>query len=310
MAARNALKDIKRAKTHKGRRLLDAKEPKLVENSKTTMFIRGGRTSETVTQALKDLYVLRKPHAVIFKRKNIMRPFEDETSLEFFSNKNDASTFVFGSHSKKRPHNLVIGRFFDGHILDMVELGIENFASLRDFQTEKCAVGTKPCLVFVGEAFDTEPEYVRLKNLLIDVFRGANAEKVRLQGLEHVIQFTELDGKIFLRSYRVLLKKSGTRTPRVELEEIGPSLDLVKRRVKLASDDLWKRAVKKPKTLKPKKTKNISHDPFGSKLANIHMQRQDYSKLQTRKMKGLKRKTENQKDNSRAKRPRKTAKQK
>lgn len=46
------------------------------------------------------------------------------------------------------------------------------------------------------------------------------------------------------------MKKSGTRTPRVELEEIGPSLDLVKRRVKLASDDLWKRAIKKPKTLK------------------------------------------------------------
>jgi ribosome production factor 2 len=50
--------------------------------------------------------------------------------------------------------------------------------------------------------------------------------------------------------FRIQLKKSGTRTPRVELEEIGPSFDLVKRRVKLASDDLWKRAVKKPKTLK------------------------------------------------------------
>lgn len=50
--------------------------------------------------------------------------------------------------------------------------------------------------------------------------------------------------------FRVLLKKSGTKTPRVELEEIGPSFDLVKGRSKLASVDLWKRAVKKPKTLK------------------------------------------------------------
>jgi len=38
-----------------------------------------------------------------------------------------------------------------------------------------------------------------------------------------------------------------------------------------------------------KKTKNISFDPFGSKLGRVHMQRQDLSKLQTRKMKGLKR---------------------
>lgn len=37
-------------------------------------------------------------------------PFEDETAIEFFSNKSDASLFMYGSHSKKRPHNLVIGK--------------------------------------------------------------------------------------------------------------------------------------------------------------------------------------------------------
>ncbi len=39
-----------------------------------------------------------------------------------------------------------------------------------------------------------------------------------------------------------------------------------------------------------KKTKNVSHDKFGTKLGRVHMQRQDFSKLQTRKLKGLKRK--------------------
>ena len=37
-----------------------------------------------------------------------------------------------------------------------------------------------------------------------------------------------------------------------------------------------------------KKTKNVSHDPFGSKLGRIHMTKQDLGQLQTRKMKGLK----------------------
>ena len=46
------------------------------------------------------------------------------------------------------------------------------------------------------------------------------------------------------------MKKSGARTPRVELEEMGPSIDLVMRRSKLASDDLYKRARKQPKTAK------------------------------------------------------------
>lgn len=41
------------------------------------------------------------------------------------------------------------------------------------------------------------------------------------------------------------------------------------------------------------KKKNISHDAFGTTFGRVHMQKQDLSKLRTRKMKGLrKRKAE------------------
>lgn len=36
-----------------------------------------------------------------------------------------------------------------------------------------------------------------------------------------------------------------------------------------------------------KKKKNISHDAFGTTFGRVHMQKQDLSKLRTRKMKGL-----------------------
>jgi len=49
---------------------------------------------------------------------------------------------------------------------------------------------------------------------------------------------------------RIQLKKSGTRVPRVELEEVGPSADLVLRRTKIASDDLYRRAKKQPDAAK------------------------------------------------------------
>lgn len=49
---------------------------------------------------------------------------------------------------------------------------------------------------------------------------------------------------------RCLLKKSGCRTPRIEMEEIGPSFDFVLRRTHLASDDLYKLAHRQPKALK------------------------------------------------------------
>lgn len=104
------------------------------------------------------------------------------------------------------------------------------------------------------------------------------------------------------------MKKSGTKIPRIELEEIGPLICFVLRRSKLASDDLFKRATRRPKELKvfkiflkyilkqfvyfisqfqTKKVKNITKTAIGNKLGRIHMQRQDLRRFQTRKMKGL-----------------------
>ncbi|XP_036438413.1 ribosome production factor 2 homolog [Colossoma macropomum] len=281
------LDGVVKPKTKRSKRFLQSREPKLVEDLKNAMIMKGGNTSETVTQALKDIFALKKPNAVLYKKKNIMRPFEDSTSLEFFSKKTDSSLFLFGSHNKKRPNNLVFGRMFDFHVLDMFELGIEKFKSLKDIKNDKCAEGTKPMLVFAGELFDTDNELSRLRNVLTDFFRGPAVPAVRLAGLEHILHFTAADGKIYMRSYRVLLKKSGCRTPRIELEEIGPSFDFVLRRTHLASDDLYKTAHRQPKALKPKKKKNISHDAFGTKYGRLHMQKQNLDKLQTRKMKGL-----------------------
>ncbi|KAM6405592.1 ribosome production factor 2 homolog isoform 2-T2 [Pluvialis apricaria] len=231
----DALDRVVKPKTKRAKRFLEKREPKLKENTKNAMLIKGGNANLTVTEVLKDIYAVKKPFAVLYKKKNITRPFEDQTSLN-----------------------------------------------------SKCPEGTKPMLIFAGDMFDVNEEYRRLKSLLIDFFRGPSVPNIRLAGLEYVLHFTALDGKIYMRSYKVLLKKSGCKIPRIELEEMGPSLDLVMRRTHLASDDLYKLSLKQPKALKPKKKKNISHDVFGTTYGRIHMQKQDLSKLQTRKMKGLK----------------------
>jgi len=281
---------VSKPKTHRGKRFLQKREGKLEENTKSVMMIRGGKTSEMVTQALKDIHILKKPNSTMFHRKNILRPFEDQTSLEFFSQKNDTSLMVFGSHSKKRPHNLVFGSFYDYHTLDMFELGIEKYKAISEFKADKVMSGSKPCIMFSGEEFQNKIEYMRLRTLMLDFWRGEKVKNIRLQGVEHIIQITCADGKIYFRSYRVKLKKSGLKTPRVELEEIGPSFDFVLRRTHLAEESLYKEALKQPKALKAKVKKNIDHDAFGTKTGRIHMQKQDFDSLQTRKMKGLKRK--------------------
>jgi len=92
-----------------------------------------------------------------------------------------------------------------------------------------------------------------------------------------------------VRSYKINLSKSSTKYPRVELEEIGPSLDLVVRRNQMASEDLFKTACKQVKNVRgAKKVKNHSEDVFGNKMGAIHIPAQEIKKIQTRKVKALK----------------------
>ncbi|XP_011703438.1 PREDICTED: ribosome production factor 2 homolog [Wasmannia auropunctata] len=283
-----AVDRIKKPTTHRGKKAILKKEPKLIENAKEALCLKGNRTSQIVVDIMKDLYDLKKPNAQMMKQKNNILPFEDVTPIEKFASKYDASLFMMALHNKKRPHNLVMGRMYEHMLLDMIEFGVENYKGLKDFKGEKITSGIKPLLIFNGELFESNYEYGRIKNLLVDMFLREEVQKIRLQGLEHVLSFTAVENKILLRSYRILLKKSNMRTPRIELEEIGPRADLVCRRNKFASEDLFKRACKKPKALKAKTKKNISTDTFGTTYGRIHVGAQNIDSIQTRKMKGLK----------------------
>ena len=100
----------------------------MVEQVKRCMFIRGHRTSAICRSVLRDMHALKKPQAIMLAKRNRLLPFEDDSRLEFLAHKNDASLFVVANHTKKRPHNLVLGRMYDGHVLDMMELGVLAYA--------------------------------------------------------------------------------------------------------------------------------------------------------------------------------------
>ncbi|CAB4411903.1 Brix-domain-containing protein [Rhizophagus irregularis] len=298
------LKKIK-PKNARSKRALQKREPKIEENVKKAIFIRSSSTNQIVNEALSDLCKLKKPDAINFtKKNNTIHPFDDDTSLNFFYEKNDTSLFVIGSHSKKRPNNLTFIRMFDGQILDMVEVGIENAKPLSEFKTSKCAIGIKPLFLFVGDLFENSLVYKTFKNMLLDFYHGQTVKNINLSGLEHVISVTAIDsseqsndprampGIIYFRVYTIQYKKSGEKTPRVELEEMGPSYNFRIRRFKFANDDVYKFSTKVPKINKPKKIKNIDVNEMGDKIGRIHLGKQDLSKLQTRKMKGLKRTTD------------------
>jgi len=268
-------------------RLLRKREPQLVEFTKRTLILKGKATSQTIVDVLRDLSLLIKPNGKLMSHKNDILPFEDANSLEFLCTKNDCSLFALGSHTKKRPNNLVLGRLFDGHLLDMFEFGVEGFNALQSFAGFKKTVGAKPLMTFVGDVWSVDSTYMKIQNLLLDVFRADKVDKISLKGMDHVISCAAVDGKIMLRVYGITFKKSGTKIPDVVLTPMGPFLDLVPRRSQLPSDDLWKTSCKQPAALKAAKVKNISKTSMGDKVGRIHMKKQNLDKMGGRRVTAL-----------------------
>ncbi|KAL4246914.1 Ribosome production factor 2 [Abortiporus biennis] len=319
-------------KNARSKRALEAREPKEVEDAKTAIFVKGTHTGEVVSGVMKELMALKRPNAISFSKKNAIRPFEDTTSLEFFSQKNDASLFVVGQSTKKRPNGMTFVRMFDYRVLDMCEVGVESWKSMNEFKTPKSTPGHKPLLHFSSELFDTHPRFQQLKSILIDFFNGEVIESICLAGIEHVISISLgptpsslststtntattttlgattstpsaplLDDstkdlpKVHIRAYTIRLLSSGTRIPRVELTPMGPSIDFSLRRAQAANPELLPQAMKRPKLKKQdvekglgKKKKNLEVDEMGDLRGRIHVEKQDLGRLQTRKMKGLK----------------------
>lgn len=261
-----------------------------------------------VQDALTDLHALRQPLAKKFTKKNAVRPFEDPSSLEFFSEKNDASLLVFGSSSKKRPHAVTLVRTFGHKVLDMLELHLdpETHRRIDQFKGRKFAVGLRPMVVFAGTAFDSPVanEYTMAKSFFLDFFRGESSDKIDVEGLQYMVCVSAEepvgeDDKpaIHVRVYLISTKRSGQKLPRVEVEEMGPRLDFRVGRTREPEEAVWKEALKRARTNEERTKKNVSTDAMGDKLGRIHLGRQDLSDLQTRKMKGLKRSRDVQDEN-------------
>lgn len=186
---------------------------------------------------------------------------------------------------------------YDFRLYDAIEFGVEAFRPIRQFSAGTAAqLGNKPAFVFYGEAFDSDPAMRHVRSLFLDYFRGRQVEGLNLKGLDRIVFVTHEPpppgastlARVLFRQYAIRMKKSGTRIPRIELAEMGPSMDLAVRRRRSPAVDLEKEACKQPK-VEPKKQKNVTTEALDGKVGRIYMPKQDVDSMALRKMKGLKR---------------------
>jgi len=276
----------RRPKTGRGRKNRKKREPKVVENAKQLLCLKGPTTSQLGVDVLKQLVLLKKPLAKLFGKREAVRPFEDISSVEYLCKHNDCSLFAYTATNKKRPHQLVIGRCFNYQMLDMYEFLIDRNTFLPYNNFNEACTGVKTGIIFQGSKWEDE-KFSTLKNLFTDFFRGDQYEGLNITGFDRVYVITLLeDEKILFRHYKVTLGIGEKGKLAASLDESGPRIDLKLNRQDHAAIEVQKRARKMPRPLTGRKKKNISRDALGHKMGKIHMERQNIDSAALRKFKG------------------------
>ena len=117
---------------------------------------------------------------------------------------------MLGSHNKKRPNNIVIGRTYDEKMLDMVEFGLHNFQSTKEVSENiNVPFQVRPFVIFQGDVWETEEDFGRIRNLLNDFFFENNkVEGIEVDKyLQIVVCFSVLeDRRIIMKTYETKIE--------------------------------------------------------------------------------------------------------
>lgn len=172
-----------------------------------------------------------------------------------------------------------MGRIYDTHVLDMFELGIEEYKGADSFKApEYISKDLKPILMFQGEVFENSDKHKRVKNLLIDMFKMQDVAEIEIESLQRALVFTCADEKdpIDVRHLEMAtVNEHLVKRNAVPFKEVGPSFKMRLRRDKMAGADLFKDACRKPKVLNPEKKKerkNITQDALGNTHGKVFVQ--------------------------------------
>jgi len=295
-------------------RYLKSIVPQLREGAKRTLLLKGIKCSQAMGNLLKEMRAMQAPNAKMLSKKNQIVAFDDiggQRSLEFLTTKNDSALFALASTNKKRPNNLVMGRTFDNQILDMVELGILRYKSIKDYggSVPKKRIGSKPLMLFLGDLWQHDSNCKKMQNLLVDFYRGDVVKKLVVSGIDHLIVFVATQPKeseqsnpnikndpkliIHQHTYFCKLKKNpndpASNIPVPYLLPCGPDTTMQIRRTQFAEQDLWNLSLKQPQGLKKKKKRNKTTNVFGETVGRLHLEAQDVDKMGGRKSKALRR---------------------
>lgn len=280
-------------KSHKAKKLIEKKESILMNDPKHSVFMKGNKCAQMVTNTMRELHKMRDMFIskCLLQKKNDIIPFEDVSAIERIADRHDAAFVCFGSHNKKRPNNMILHRMYNHQVLDMIELGIKDCKTMQEFgNVETIEIGQQPILLFQGDPFDLSENHIRFKNMMMDFFRIKHLTQVNILTCQRIITFTAKtnDGDIVMQQFESgTINESLAGQGEIEIKEIGPKVSMEIRRIKHADRDIWKAAtkVKKSKAKALEKKRNITKNELGQRIGKAFIQHQDLGTLALKKVK-------------------------
>jgi len=296
MEDHDVVADIPKAKTHKGRMFLKSREPKLVEDNKQCLFINTNKSNEVLRMVLTDLFVFRKDHSKKLGKKNdIKEVYANPETIEFLCERNNCAIFSTVTDLKKRPMNLIMGNLFENKLLDLFEFEVANFLPIEYFKVDtnidSCM---KPLVIFQGDIFETDFEFARMKKFFFEFFKMYDIEDISISVLKRLVVISSAGDKIVkIRTFELNNCNEHNFKEKLELKEVGPSLDLKVRRIKLTSDESYKLACKQPRLTSKTKSKNEATNVLGEKRGRVYMTSQDLNKMSLKQYNKISKKKKN-----------------
>ncbi|OHT04936.1 Ribosome production factor 2 like protein [Tritrichomonas foetus] len=274
---------MKAATTHKGKKILEDRAPKIQENRKQSLFIKGRKVSQELNYFWDELAKFRYGEIQKYSKNNDFLPFESVAEVEKACKKFNCSLFTFYSHNKKRPMNVVFGRCFDFVVMEMYEFGVQNFVRATEggLPHPEIEPGAVPALIFQGDQWETEFSHVR--SVFMDFFVGEFKGNISPEQIQHALVFTIVEGEITYIACRHYQVQQGATESK--LMQVSPSFDLVPRRKMLPDEAVMQKALEKP--AQDKKKKNITKNELGQVMGRVFTPKQKVNEIVPKGFRGL-----------------------
>lgn len=183
-------------------------------NKQRTLIFSSRGTSYRARHVMEDLRTMM-PHSksdTKLDRKDDFKVINEICELK------NCNNCVFLEMRKKQDLYMWLSRAPDG---PSAKFHVENIHTMSELKMiGNCLKGTRPILSF-DKNFDSSPHWELLKELLIQSFGTPRNHPKSQPFIDHVMNFTIADNRIWFRNYQINAVPNG-RSVDTELIEIGP----------------------------------------------------------------------------------------